>query len=46
MYLDSNNLYGWAMVYHLPTRCFKCSFTSTEDILKHPINNKVGYYAK
>ena len=43
MYLDANNLYGWAMVQHLPTSGFKWSSTSIEDILKHPINNKVGF---
>ena len=43
MYLDANNLYGWAMVQHLPTSGFKWSSASIEDILKHPINDKVGY---
>ena len=43
MYLDANNLYGWAMVEHLPTSGFKWSSASIEDILKHPINDKVGY---
>ena len=43
MYLDANNLYGWAMVQHLPTSGFKWSSTSIEDILKHPINDKVGF---
>ena len=43
MYLDANNLYGWAMVQHLPTSGFKWSSASIEDILNHPINDKVGY---
>ena len=48
MYLDANsnhgnNLYGWAMVQHLPTSGFKWSSTSIEDVLKHPINDKVGF---
>ena len=30
-------------VQHLPTSGFKWSFTSIEDILKHPVNDKVGY---
>ena len=43
MYLNANNLHGWAMVQHFPTSGFKWSFTSIEDILKHPVNDKVGY---
>ena len=31
------------MVQHLPTSGFKWSFTSIEDILKHHINDKVGF---
>ena len=34
MYLDANNLYGWAMVQHLPTDSFKWSSANIEDILK------------
>ena len=43
MYLDANNLYGWAMVQHLPTSGFKWSSASIEDILQHPVDDKVGY---
>ena len=43
MYLDANNLYGWAMVQHLPTSGFKWSSASIKDILNHPSNDKVGY---
>ena len=43
MYLDANNLYGWAMVQHLPTGGFKWSSTSIEDILKHALEDQTGY---
>ena len=43
MYLDANNLYGWAMVQHLPTDSFKWSSANIEDILKHPLEDQTGY---
>ena len=43
MYLDANNLYGWAMKNYLPTGGFKWSSTSIDDILHHPVDHSVGY---
>ena len=43
MYLDANNLYGWAMVQHLPTDSFKWSSANIDDILKHPADDVKGY---
>ena len=43
MYLDANNLYGWAMVQHLPTSGFKWSSTDNKSILEHPDEHQTGY---
>ena len=52
MYLDANNLYGWAMSQYLPTGGFKwlsekqVAHISKEKImLVHP-NSEFGYFLK
>ena len=56
LYIDANNLYGWAMSQYLPTGDFKkmqnCHGTYdstlmneiTEDILNTPDDNDFGYF--
>ena len=45
MYLDANNLYGWAMSQYLPTHGFQwvndCELL-VETIAKHPTNSRVS----
>ena len=46
LYLDSNNLYGWAMSQTLPTGSFQWIEPSSdwiERILEHPKDSDVGY---
>ena len=46
MYLDANNLYGWAMSQHLPTSNFKwMTFEEIEsfDIISIAENSNQGY---
>ena len=42
MYLDSNNLYGWAMSQPMPTRGFEW-VNYTDQILETPVNSGHGY---
>ncbi|XP_067131325.1 uncharacterized protein [Centruroides vittatus] len=42
MYLDANNLYGWAMSQYLPYDGFKWSDTNI-DVTQIPDNSKTGY---
>jgi hypothetical protein len=42
-YLDANNLYGWAMVQHLPTSGFKWADVSIEQALSHAADSETGY---
>ena len=55
LYIDANNLYGWAMSQYLPTGDFKkiklcCEYDSVlmneikEDILNTPDDNENGYF--
>ena len=56
LYIDANNLYGWAMSQYLPTGDFKkmqnchgtydCTLMNeiTEDILNTPDGNEFGYF--
>ena len=49
LYIDANNLYGWAMSQYLPTGDFKkinCEYDELliEDILNTPDNNEYGYF--
>lgn len=43
MYLDVNNLYGWAMMEHLPLSCFKWSHESINNILNTKDDSEIGY---
>ncbi len=44
IYLDANNLYGWAMSQYLPYKNIRLNKDiKLEDILKTPDNNDVGY---
>lgn len=45
-YLDANNLYGWSMIQHLPTKNFKWGNVeefNTEAILKMTEDQAIGY---
>ena len=48
LYIDANNLYGWAMSQYLPTGDFKkinCEYDEIkEDILNTPDDNEYGYF--
>lgn len=44
MYLDVNNLYGWAMMKHLPISCFEWSHDNVHDVLNTPDNGPIGYF--
>ena len=55
LYIDANNLYGWAMSQYLPTGDFKkiklcCEYDSVlmneikEDIFNTPEDNEFGYF--
>ena len=50
MYLDANNLYGWAMRQHLPTGNFRWMTDNKEinkiDLEKYKINGKKGLILK
>ena len=45
IYLDANNLYGWAMCQYLPYKNFEWNDYNwtIEDILNIPSNNNIGY---
>ena len=43
LYLDANNLYGWAMCQHLPMSNFKWSEDNIDHILKTKEDSNEGY---
>ena len=43
MYLDANNLYGWALMQHLPTGGFKWVIINLEDVLNTADDSRTGY---
>ena len=48
LYLDANNLYGWAMSQKLPVKCFKwvedLSQFNKDLIKKYDEKNDIGYF--
>ena len=44
LYIDANNLYGWAMCQKLPYKDFTWSDDNLEIILNTPIDGDYGYY--
>ena len=43
MYLDANNLYGWALIQYLPIGEFKWVKINLEDVLNTPDDSNIGY---
>ena len=46
LYVDANNLYGWAMSQFLPFDEIKFVNVSIEDILSTPDNSEIGYFVE
>ena len=45
LYVDANNLYGWAMSEYLPYDEFKCDRdVKLEKILNAPDDSDIGYF--
>ena len=46
MYIDANNLYGWAMCQKMPYKDFEFSTDNLETILSTPDDGEEGYFVE